>query len=299
MESLSRLLSPIIGSTSVGSFHLNSNSHRSGDCPCKLLTKSSSIWTAAETNDYEAVCSRIAQNSALISKCDAYGYTALHYAAQHNHSKIVEFLLFKGCLPDTNTCGATALHRAAYSGSVESCELLLKAGADVNAVDSSYRDMGSPLHKAYTTANVSIVALLLKYGANSIQPDAAGLIPEQLLKKKYLHLFQSAASSSEDVVMRDAVHVKDAAMSPLRGEDQNGLIDCNTDNITTETASSSSATDLVGPITDMGKGLSQWESIGLECCRCHLKCLSFTRCTDGSLICIDCKYKDPRLVQIQ
>lgn len=319
MEALSKLLNPIIGSTTVGAFHLSSNSHRNGDCPCKLMTSSTSIWTAAETNDYDTVCARIAQNSALISKLDAYGYSGLHYAAQHNHIKIVEYFLSKGCPPDSNSCGATALHRAAYSGSFESCELLLKAGADVNAVDSSYRDMGSPLHKAYSVASVPIVTLLLACGANPLQLDASGKTPQELLKKKYLHKFELLAENhmkveqkTEALESTDAVNITGVTHSNGEG---NSDIDrvvqqeskVNADepvlDITAIMAPTSllelSSTPFISASTIssnqlVDKKIKKWESIGLQCSRCGFNCLSFTRLADGSLICTDCKYKDPQ-----
>ena len=310
MEALSKLLSPMIGSTAVGAFHLSSNSHRDGDCPCKLMTSSTSIWTAAETNDYDTVLARIAQNSALISKLDAYGYSGLHYAAQHNHVRIVEYFLSKGCPPDSNSCGATPLHRAAYSCSYESCELLLKAGADVNAVDSSYRDMGSPLHKAYSVASVPIVKLLLASGANPSQIDASGKIPEQLLKKKYLHLFQSltedsnnedksnAAISADMAIVSGVNHIGNEAGTILKQEgDENNELDIHITSIMVPTsleltsAPFVSSHDIAASKFENDKNIKKWESIGLQCSRCGFNCISFTRLADGSLICTDCKYK--------
>ena len=317
MESLTKLLGPIIGSTNFGSFHMNSNSHRSGDCPCKLMTSSCSIWTAAETNDYDTVYSRINSNSALASKLDAYGYTALHYAAQHNHVRIVIFLLSKGCPPDANGCGATPLHRASYSGSLESCELLLKAGADVNAIDSSYRDMGSPLHKAYSVANVPAVTLLLSYGANSLQLDASGKTPVQLLKKKFLEKFQLSTENT-DGVATDTEESSQSNLDPKKNEDlgrrdvsivvsmaekasENDIRNDEIESVMVPTSLLQLSSKPFLPSTiETGltmnankDSLSRSNSVGLQCSLCEIKCISFTRLLDGSLICTECKYRDP------
>ena len=43
---------------------------------------------------------------------DKYGYTALHYAAQNDHTDIVRLLLEMNADPNACVCGATPLHRA-------------------------------------------------------------------------------------------------------------------------------------------------------------------------------------------
>lgn len=317
MEALTKLLGPIIGSTAVGSFHMNSNSHRSGDCPCKLMTSSSSIWTAAETNDYNTVFSRVTSNSTLISKFDVYGYTALHYAAQHNHIRIVEFLLGKGCPPDANSCGATPLHRAAYSGSIESCELLLKAGADVNAIDSSYRDMSSPLHKAYSVANAPAVVLLLSHGANPLQINASGKTPVQLLKTKHheeFHLLAKKIEANANTLgtefCNDSKMIETAALSRQDTSDvvhtmqrisveivpdfeiASLIVPTSSLQLSSKPFVASSFEDTRSTSAKSGE-ISKWTTVGLQCSRCGINCISFTRLLDGSLICTECKYRSP------
>ena len=279
MDAFSKLLGPIIGST-VGAFHLNSNSHRSGDCPCKMQSSSSSIWTAAETNDFETLSKRIASNASLIDKLDAYGYTTLHYAAQQNHVRIVKFLLEKGCPPDANGCGATPLHRAAYSGSLESCELLLKAGANPNATDSSYNDMGSCLHKAYSVANVAIVVLLLANGADPSQCNRSGQIPEQLLKKKYQSLFIGVGSIKDASLAGESdILIEEISTSDVVGHDRLG----------TEGSTFSDPPLISKELTMTSAG--KLEDMGITCTRCNEHCISFTRLTNGSLICTKCRYR--------
>jgi ankyrin repeat protein len=287
MEVLNKILRPIFGQT--GAFHINSNSHKSGDCPCKQLTSAISVWTAAETNDLASLISRVDSNNSLASKFDAYGYTALHYAAQQNHIKIVIYLLSKGCPPDASSCGATPLHRAAYTGSVESCKLLLEAGADPNAIDSSFRDMGSPLHKAYSIASVEVVELLLKNGANPLLTDSAGRIPELLLKERYLHLFPN--------VIRAAKVIESSIDSDCNSkEDRNYFFSDGkaAGSISEEAEREESITAKSIEQVDTSRTRSKIEEapIGLKCPRCLIECINFSRLADGSLLCKDCKYAE-------
>lgn len=58
------------------------------------------------------------------------------------------------------TLGATPLLRASYAGSYDSCEALLKAGANVNMSDSSFRDGRTPLHKAASNGHDDVMVSL-------------------------------------------------------------------------------------------------------------------------------------------
>lgn len=293
MDVISKLLGPLLGS-SVDVFHSSSNSHRNGDCPCKLQISTTSIWTAAETNDFETVRRRIDMNSTLSSKFDAYGYTALHYAAQQNHVKIVEFLISRGCPPDANSCGATPLHRAAYSGSLESCELLLTAGADPNAADSSYRDLGSPLHKAYSIASLPIVTLLLAHGADPSRQNASGKTPQQLLKKRYFSLFQDIMIPNDENILtaeQETVVGTFQETDVVNEPNLNGhIVDIPVDKsvglngVLGELHMKSNDTDSFPNVVEVAK------PVGLLCNLCIKYCISFSRLADGSLICTDCKY---------
>ena len=158
-------------------------------CPCKNVPIIYSIWTASQYGDYNVVKARIDRNSSMVTKLDEYGFSALHYAAQGNHIEIVKLLLDKGCPADgpinnnnnnnnnnsssnnnnnsssnnsNDGCGCTPLHRAAYSNSIESVQLLLEYKANINAHDVSFGDYKTPLHKASEQNNLKIVEILLK-----------------------------------------------------------------------------------------------------------------------------------------
>jgi len=122
---------------------------------------------------------------------DSFGYTPIHYAAQNNHVLILDFLLktCQGSNIDTNGCGCTPLHRAAYSGSFECCKLLLEFGCDVNAFDESFGDRRTALHKASSRCRNNndndcfhqIISLLKKYNADETLLDSQGKLASELL----------------------------------------------------------------------------------------------------------------------
>jgi hypothetical protein len=145
-------------------------------CPCKLLPRSFSSFTAAEYGD---LCTLTKIGPAIAQRHDDFGYTPLHFAAQNNHVAATALLLQLGCHVDgivsvegelqsnstTRCCGATPLHRAAFSGATATMKILLdwnstepdknssssvynKKQCDVLAKDLSIGDEFTPLHKA-------------------------------------------------------------------------------------------------------------------------------------------------------
>eukprot|EP00536_Pseudo-nitzschia_multiseries_P008577 jgi/Psemu1/66591/estExt_Genemark1.C_2190050 len=92
-------------------------------CPCKLLPRSLSSFTAAEYGDIHSL-SKIKD---IASRRDDAGYNPLHFAAQFNHVAATAFLLQRGCPVDGGGhCGATPLHRASFSGATAAMKVLLE-----------------------------------------------------------------------------------------------------------------------------------------------------------------------------
>src|SRR5678815_5813161 len=71
-----------------------------------------------------------------------------------------------GLLKVRDTDGSTPLHCATWKGHAEVVALLLKSGADVNAVNENEHWGTTPLHAAAHANQAAIAKLLLDYGAN-------------------------------------------------------------------------------------------------------------------------------------
>jgi ankyrin repeat protein len=101
--------------------------------------------------------------------------------ADHFSGQLVERLLLLG-LNDVNQrdkIGQTMLHVAAFRGHHEAAELLIKSGADVNAVDidseskPSFRE--TPLHIAARHGTWRVAKILLQNGADANARTRSGL----------------------------------------------------------------------------------------------------------------------------
>ncbi|WP_341814691.1 MULTISPECIES: ankyrin repeat domain-containing protein [unclassified Wolbachia] len=108
-----------------------------------------------------------------INKKDTKGRTILHYAVGMPDPKKVSLLIKKGGDVDAADAGKyRPLHLAVMGQRVENTKELIKAGADVNAVERSSKF--APLHLACMVAEIKIVEELVKAGANIEQKDKFG-----------------------------------------------------------------------------------------------------------------------------
>ena len=110
----------------------------------------------------------------------------MRYIACHWHTapfdphppclQVVKILLSHGGLVDGHASSkCTPLLRAAFAGSLESCRILLDAGASVDARDMSFGDGRTPLLKAAGQGHEAVAALLIERGADISARDAARL----------------------------------------------------------------------------------------------------------------------------
>lgn len=94
----------------------------------------------------------------------------LHFAVQEGLIELVRELLKSGMAPDTRTIhGVTPLMVSARYGNKEVAQLLIEAGADVNAKDrrsSVWEGQQTPLHYACDSGRICVATLLLENGAN-------------------------------------------------------------------------------------------------------------------------------------
>jgi ankyrin repeat protein len=100
---------------------------------------------------------------------DSYGQTVLHAASCMNNTRAVrEILSWRAVDVDARADrSVTALHIAAAEGFVDVVELLVDAGADVDAIaeDRTAGDAGSVLRVAAISDRSEVVQVLLKAGA--------------------------------------------------------------------------------------------------------------------------------------
>ncbi len=102
------------------------------------------------------------------------GMTALHWAAERGHQKVVELLISSGAVVDTKTrIGKyTPLHLASRSGHGGATRLLLKAGSNPNATTTT--SGVTPLHLAAAAiGGADAVAALLEHGADANATEAS------------------------------------------------------------------------------------------------------------------------------
>lgn len=74
----------------------------------------------------------------LIEKKDAFGNTALNRAAEVNHFRVAEKLIYYNADIETkNNIGLTPLYYFVQHGNLKGVALLIKAGADIDALDNA------------------------------------------------------------------------------------------------------------------------------------------------------------------
>lgn len=124
-----------------------------------------------EGNEKQAIT--LIDQGANVHTSDEYGNTALHFAANGGHQRIVEKLLSKGVEVNTpNKNGDTALHFAAGANHSDVVTKLLALDADVNAKNNKGF---APLHAAAWKGHKTIVEILIENYAetNGIDKDGA------------------------------------------------------------------------------------------------------------------------------
>ena len=76
-----------------------------------------------------------------------------------------------------DTDGSTPLHCATWKGQDKAAELLVEAGADVNAINQNEHWGTTPLHAAAPANQAKIAQLLLDHGADVKATDMEGRTP--------------------------------------------------------------------------------------------------------------------------
>lgn len=105
----------------------------------------------------------------------ADGMTPLHFSSRFNQPAVTALLLERGANPDfisENPLAFRPLHAAVAGASLESAELLLDAGA---TIDARQGDSLTPLMAAAATGQIELVELLLDHDADTELRSEKGL----------------------------------------------------------------------------------------------------------------------------
>jgi ankyrin repeat protein len=156
---------------------------------------------AAQRGDLAVVRSLI--KTANINSAQGDGMTALHWAAYHNDPEMAKALVQAGAnaMAVTRLQRLTPLFLAAKGGYAGVLEVLIGAGADVNAANSTG---STPLMLAAASGNTDAVKLLLDRGANvNVEESTWGETP----------LIFAAAFNRSEVVKMLLAHGADASVA--------------------------------------------------------------------------------------
>jgi ankyrin repeat protein len=130
---------------------------------------------AVMTGDEARVRAVLKKYPQAIDASDAWGRTALHWAAGEGHLHLVELLInAEAEVNAKNKDGDTPLHEAVFRGYDELARFLLSQGAYVNAANKAGV---TPLHYAAGLGRRSLVELLLDKGAAINARSVGGLTP--------------------------------------------------------------------------------------------------------------------------
>ncbi|KAJ9606041.1 hypothetical protein H2200_009890 [Cladophialophora chaetospira] len=165
------------------------------------------------------------ENEADINGKESSAELELEHAVRSQNTLMVQFLLESGASPQGASERVTPLSIAAGNADLEICAILLEAGADAKAVDSSSQ---TALHHAVRSQSVPTVRLLLKYGALSrgrgkntaddgIEPECMHFVP--------LSLAESCREPELYKVLVEAVASYMTTCKPLRCTTPNHELD--------------------------------------------------------------------------
>lgn len=141
-------------------------------------------------------------SNAGIDAEDSSGCTPLLIASQYGHPDLAAFLIRRGANPDNvDSSRDTALHWAAYKGSVEVCGMLLHLRGVEGQLDGVDAFGQTPLHLASLRGNVETVRFLMEEAAaasiGSVEADTSGRVGSKMSTKS-LHSFPAKLLTMTD-----------------------------------------------------------------------------------------------------
>jgi len=138
-------------------------------------TTTNDILEASRSGDLELVQTILDSDTTAIGMSNDRGSTALHFAAENGHIRIVELLLDLGAdLEAIDVDGDTPLMCAAIGGNSEVFKMLLSRGADAHITNINKHDI---LHYAVLGGSVEIVDHTLDMGKDINAKNKDGATP--------------------------------------------------------------------------------------------------------------------------
>ena len=119
--------------------------------------------SAADKGDLDSIRQLVRAKPTLVNLVDPDDHTPLHVATSSGQRRAVEMLVNAGAkLEARDNCGWTPLHTAAARGDRAIVELLVKRGAELNATD---RQGQTPLRHATKRGFTELAEWLRSQGA--------------------------------------------------------------------------------------------------------------------------------------
>ncbi|XP_071809007.1 ankyrin repeat and SOCS box protein 5-like isoform X2 [Asterias amurensis] len=139
-----------------------------------------------------ACCKEIIQRGGKLNPMDIDWHTPLTRACSERHKDCVDLLIRSGAKLNIENEMFSPLHCAAAAGCIDSTNLLLQAGAEVDKLD--YNRSGTPLHAAANGHQTACAKALLQAGAdiNSARPTD---------NKTPLHVAASVSAPAEMITL--------------------------------------------------------------------------------------------------
>jgi ankyrin repeat protein len=130
-----------------------------------MTAPESPVADAAMRGDVATVRSLL-QGGADVNETQGDGMTALHWAARNDNTELADILIYAGANLDAGTRigNYTPLHVAAREGNAGVAEILLESGSDASSISTN--SGATPLHLAARSGNKDIVSGLIKHGAD-------------------------------------------------------------------------------------------------------------------------------------
>lgn len=124
------------------------------------------LFEAAALGKMTRVIQILNQTPEVVNSYAVDGFTALGLAAFFGHQTVAQSLLSRRAdvnLPSTNELHAYPINSAVASRRLELVDLLLSAGAEINACEGAGY---TPLHQAAADGHLVMVRLLIEHGAD-------------------------------------------------------------------------------------------------------------------------------------